>query len=86
MKIPTIHSNGDSSGALYAMYNAAQQDLDIAITRLSYTYPNGRNFYPQGDGALAQACAEHDIRMMKLRKIREEILYIMEAILDGRTE
>lgn len=86
MKIPTIHLNGDSKETLLANYEKAGQAIAAAFDALGETRPNGRNFYPQGDGVLNEATMEHERRMTKLREIYSELAGILIAISDGRTE
>jgi hypothetical protein len=42
--------------------------------------PNARNFYPQGNGAIYQAIAEHKRRLEALESIRQEYEVILEGI------
>jgi len=45
--------------------------------------PNGRDYYPQGPGAIRQAEAEHQARIDKVRAVQQEIYDLMEAICDS---
>jgi len=58
--LPTIHHNGTSAQALY------DQAIDVAraarqlLTAMQSAWPNGRDYYPQGEDALKVASAEWD--------------------------
>ncbi len=86
MKIPTVHLNGDSKKTLLRVYCESMNAIQVAIEKTAETYPNGRNFYPQGSDAIGKAEIEHSIRMAKLRAVYAEIQEIMVAIYEGRTE
>ncbi len=79
MLIPTVHMNGDSKKTLEEDNLAAYRAIVGAMEVIAKACPNGRNFYPQGDGAIYQAIAEHQRRLEALEVIRLEY----EAILEG---
>lgn len=71
---PTIHLNGDRPETLRENYVAAYHAVEAAITAVSATHPDGRNFYPQGDAVLSQARREHEARMAALRNLSAEMM------------
>jgi len=82
MMKPTVHLNGTSVGKLIEMYQSAIADVDVALMRVAEACPNGRDYYPQGPGALEVAHREHNARLEKLRAVRNELLEIYEHLLD----
>lgn len=80
MKIPTIHLNGTSADRLLDDINNAYAKIGEAISALAQTAPNGRDYYPQGNGALEQAQNEHHARISKLVAIKAEVEQIVEGI------
>lgn len=82
MRKPTLHLNGTSRNALAEGYQAALDALNAAVSALEATAPNGRDYYPQGDGALTEASREHLDRITALNKVRAEI-YELSNHCDG---
>jgi hypothetical protein len=80
LAIPTVHLNGTSRDTLVEALCEAQAALDQAGRKLAAAAPNGRDFYPQGPGAINVAMDQHEARMRKLREIVLEIEQIAEAI------
>lgn len=70
---PTIHLNGTSRERLAEAYAAAVVALRAAIRATEDTAPNGRDYYPQGDGAQMTAIREHTDRMQRIRSVLEEL-------------
>lgn len=70
---PTIHSNGTSARSLCEGYTSAYIAVDAAIDAICAAGPNGRDYYPQGDGAFMEAHTEHLARLTQLNAIREEL-------------
>lgn len=83
MMIPTVHMNGTSKDALTEAIREAVHAIHEAGRLLAATYPNGRDYYPQGNDAVHTAMKEHDARMQKLRDVVTELETLHEAILDG---
>lgn len=83
MMIPTIHLNGTSRDSL------REQQLDVlghlrkAERALHEAGPNGRDYYPQGEGALSKAQAEHADRLARLKALMVEVYALAEAIQDA---
>lgn len=79
---PMIHLNGTGRARLVKQYTTATDALREALTALSGTAPNGRDYYPLGDAAMALADHEHRERMEWLRRILLEV----EALRDHCTD
>jgi len=77
---PTIHMNGTSREALLEDFVKVIDALNVAMEALQKSGPNGRDYYPQGDGALRKAQNEHLARMKKLKEVQDEIQEIAESI------
>jgi hypothetical protein len=80
MRTPSIHLNGTSRQALFEAYSEASSAVRRAISATVAAAPHARDYYPQGEGAFAQAQAEHVVRMGKLAAVRDELYAILEAI------
>ena len=83
MMIPTVHLNGTSKNELLAQVEEAQRGVSVALRAMSSAAPNGRDYYPQGPSAYAEAEREHLARVNKLVDVRQELLALYEAIADG---
>jgi hypothetical protein len=70
---PTVHLNGTSKERLLEDYCDAIDALHNAGKALAKTCPNGRDYYPQGNGAINTAMNEHEERMRKLRVVIREL-------------
>lgn len=73
MMTPTVHINGTSKQELSAQVEAAYRAVDDAMRALAAMSPNGRDYYVQGDGALARAEQEHASRMARLVSVKNEL-------------
>lgn len=80
MQLPTIHLNGTGKSALIEDLCNASAALDDAYQALKRTAPNGRDYYPQGPDALAQAEREHMARLRALDAIKAEVDALTIAI------
>lgn len=80
MQVPTVHLNGTSKEGLVKPLAEAYDAIDLAYDALKRTAPNGRDYYPQGDGALVQAGAEHMDRLRRLDAIKEELQQLILLI------
>jgi hypothetical protein len=83
MMRPTIHSNGTPQSALLDAHCTAMNAIRDAIEALAEIAPNGRDFYPQGEGALGIATREHIDRCQALRSVLGELEEIAEYICDA---
>jgi len=82
MKHPTIHLNGTHPQDLYEQLSRAIQAIREAESKLTEAYPNGRDYYVQGAGAITEAVVEHRARLLKLASVREELEQLIEPIAD----
>lgn len=80
MRTPTIHPNGTSRSVLRKVHADAREALADAINALARAYPNGRDYYLQGDGAIAAAQREHRDRVERLRSVLRELDVMLSAI------
>ena len=80
MIVPTVHLNGTSKDELLRQVRNADSWICRAMEALREAYPNGRDYYPQGPGALKQATEEHRARIDRLVDIRTELLALEAAI------
>ena len=82
MIYPTVHLNGTSAESLIEGYMEAAHALHEAGRKMAAAYPNGRDYYVQGAGAVDQACNEHEARMNALRGIIKDLEAIAENVSD----
>jgi hypothetical protein len=82
--LPTIHINGSSPKDLFENACEALGALRKAIQAVEETSPNGRDYYPQGDGAIKTAVCEHASRIERLRSVIAELEELAEHITDTR--
>ena len=80
LTVPTVHLNGTSREALYEALATAAEAVYQAVEALQATYPNGRDYYPQGSGALRQAEAEYQSRVERVSAVRAELMELMSAV------
>ena len=86
MTLPTIHLNGTASSELLETVCDALGALRAAIEAVNATSPNGRDYYPQGDAAYADAAREHAGRIAKLWSVRAELEQLAEHIADAQDD
>ena len=82
--LPTLHTNGTSSRMLLDGYIEASLAIQSAVEALSKVEFNGRDYYPQGDGAWKQAVEEHAARFEALHLVRADLDAITEHIMDTK--
>lgn len=82
LMVPTIHINGSGKEALLAAYRDAYTALRKAVVATQETFPNGRDYYPQGAGAIDRATKEHRSRIQRLEEVQGELAEIF-ARLEG---
>jgi len=80
MMIPSIHRNGTARADLIAGVCNAKNAVGAACLALREAMPNGRDYYPQGPGALARADEEFFGRLMRLKTVFEELEALAIAI------
>lgn len=83
MMVPTIHLNGTSRDSLLEQVTDAGHALHDAMKKLDETAPNGRDYYPQGQGALKQAETEYRSRAERLRSVYQELQLLAMEIADA---
>lgn len=86
MTLPTIHLNGTSANDLAEGYRLALNAIDDACQALAGSGPNGRDYYPQGAGALEKALDEHSERLAALEKVKQEVLELARHCVDAAQE
>lgn len=84
LSVPTVHLNGTSRESLLEQLVDVNHALDVTMTALAKASPHGRDYYPQGDGALRKATREHESRCERIRSVQREIVQIAEALPPGR--
>ena len=80
MILPTIHLNGTSPEMLKKDYLKTWGILGEARDALQAVEFNGRDYYPQGPEAWAQARAEHRDRFARIDALRAELMEILEHL------
>jgi phage-related tail protein len=82
LAVPTVHLNGSNGETLREAAIEAAYALSRALNALQETYPDGRDYYPQGDGAMKNARDQHEARCEAIAKMRDEMASIAEQIQD----
>lgn len=78
---PIVHSNGTSAEDLLESYIDAMNALRDAQSKLTYTLPNGRDYYCHPDpDALTKARKEHDARQRRITDILGELMTLAEHV------
>jgi hypothetical protein len=83
MQLPIIHLNGSGKDRLVEDGLRAHQALSEAVRALSLMYPNGRDYYPISNTALAFAETEHSARIAKVRAVMDEVEAWVQQVADG---
>jgi hypothetical protein len=78
--IPTVHLNGTSKDELLDQIVKAAHAIREAQRWLGAAGPNGRDYYVQGEGAHAAACAERNAWQADLRRIYDGLLAVHDGI------
>jgi hypothetical protein len=73
LTFPTIHLNGTSRKELVDGYVKAHSAVNAALAAVAATYPNGRDYYPQGDRAIQLAMDQHSARLEHLKQVLAEL-------------
>lgn len=73
MTLPTIHLNGTSVESLLEDNDKAYRALDLALSAMRQSAPNGRDYYPQSPSAINSAIDEHQERMRKVYEVMKEL-------------
>jgi len=80
LAVPTLHLNGSYGPDLCRAYQDAVSAVYAALNVVAQSAPHGRDYYPQGDGALRQAQAQHDARLGHLRQVADELCAILNDV------
>jgi len=80
LAVPTIHLNGTSRQELLDQLSDAVLALERAIGKLQLAHPNARDYYPQGNEAFNVARDQHFDRIERICKVRDELVFIAEAL------
>jgi len=81
---PSVHLNGTSKQELVEQRLAVMEAARALLQAMKGASPNGRDYYPQGDGAYKRAAtAWNERREMVLRLLSDVELQAMEITLDG---
>ena len=86
LTLPTLHLNGTSARSLLSGYEEAYEAVREAIVFVARAYPNGRDYYPQGDTAISEALLEHERRLMLLKAVSDELESMILGIADMDAE
>jgi hypothetical protein len=78
--IPTIHLNGTSREELIRQLRWLARRYWRPAVRWRTTAPHGRDYYPQGKGAIQQAQTEHYERLRRIDDVYEELMVIWRGI------
>jgi hypothetical protein len=80
MMIPTIHLNGTGKQNLLNELETAVGALTVAGAALRQVTVHGRDYYPQGDHAYAQARHEMDQRLNALQSVVNDLMEMHVSI------
>ena len=79
---PTLHLNGTGKTTLRDEYANAYAAIDKAIDALAAATLNGRDYYPQAEGAYYQARRERDAALDQLRQAHQYVGEMLMGICD----
>lgn len=79
-KIPSVHLNGTSYDGLYSALMFAIGAVRGARAAVEKCEPHGRDYYLQGDSALAVATSEHLSRLSRLETVCAELQAVLEGV------
>ena len=79
---PTLHINGTSKTDLEQEYTAAYHAIGKAFDALAAATLNGRDYYPQTDGAYYKARSERDAALEQLRQAQQYAGEMVAGIFD----
>ena len=79
---PTLHLNGTGKNDLRDGYADAYDAIDKAIDALAAATLNGRDYYPQAEGAYYQARSERDAALDQLRQAHQYAGEMLAGICD----
>ena len=79
---PTLHLNSTGKNDLRDEYANAYAAIDKAIDALAAATLNGRDYYPQAEGAYYQARSERDTALDQLRQVHQYVGEMLMGICD----
>lgn len=80
MIVPIVNLNGTDRHQLCVQYGEMCCAISDAIGKLQEHFPHGRDYQLQPAGTYEKARAEHEARIAKLVKVRNELSQILDAI------
>ena len=84
LTVPTVHLNGTSYDGLFVPICDAAGDIRRTIRSLEECAPHGRDYYLQGNSALAVATSEHLSRVARLQSVLDELQAMAEKLCDQK--
>lgn len=79
---PSVHNNGTGGRGLRMQAKEAYSALGSAVDVMRRAMPHGRDYYPQGDAALAKAREAHLALIGKVKEAQDAYLELSVAIYD----
>ena len=83
---PMIHLNGTPAATLLRGLEAAEKAVSTAIELTKRTAPHGRDYYTLSGDAFDLAREQHEMRLLVLMKVQEELLLLTNHILKQETK
>jgi hypothetical protein len=80
---PVVHLNGSGRRHLTEAYRTAGDALYTTLDALKTIAPNGRDYYPLGDGALKKAEAEHRARVDAIQRVLDELCELHAHVVEA---
>jgi hypothetical protein len=80
LMVPTVHMNGTARADLQQQLADAIDAVHATGKALAKACPNGRDYYPQGSGAINTALDQHEHRMGLLKEVVTELETMLEAV------
>jgi hypothetical protein len=80
---PTVHLGGTARQSLLDQFMEAGHALSLALSKMQAAFPNGRDYYPQGPGAVTLAMQDHASRVARVQSVVDEYGALCEAVADA---
>ena len=81
LAVPLVHLNGTPKQRLLDPLLKAYEETEILYRELAQTAPNARDYYVQDNDVWPQAVEQHSARLGLVRKLREELERLINAII-----
>jgi hypothetical protein len=81
--LPTVHLNGTAKQDLVDQLDIARIALGVAVEALEDARPNARDYYPVGPDAFPRAQSEHQVRVLALRAVLEQLHTLHASVMIG---